>query len=391
MIKIILFTMNYEPSIGGAAVLLADIARYFSEKAKVTVIAPKVEGYANYDSKQPYKTIRFNLSKRISSLSPLIKIIGAIFKDKPDIILLGHTMASQGVGVILASKIFKVPYIIYSHGNDLHFNISKGLITSKIDRLFRNSILNNASQIYANSTYTRDLLLSIGQNPDKIKVINPCIDTELFNPDVEIEDVVCAHKLQGKKVILTVSRLSTGKNIINVLKALPDVIREVPNLKYLIVGQGPREHILKQLTRELKLEDHVNFIGGVYRKALPPYYCAADVFIMPSVYLKESKRNETFGIVFGEAGACAKPVIAGNIGGIGDIVVHEETGLTVNGENIDEIRAALVKLLVNDAYAKKLGQNGMKMIREKFSPEKVFSRFMPDINKCLNRCGNTGL
>ena len=138
--------------------------------------------------------------------------------------------------------------------------------------------------------------------------------------------------------------------------ALPLVLKEIPNLKYLIVGKGPEETRLKSIVQQLGIQEHVVFAGHVEHNVLPQYYCLCDVFIMPSCVSGEN--FESFGIVFTEAGACAKPVIGSKTGGISDAVVDGVTGLLVEPYNTEEIAQALISLLTNEQLVLTLGKNG---------------------------------
>ena len=164
--------------------------------------------------------------------------------------------------------------------------------------------------------------------------------------------------------MLTISRLHDYKGHDKVIKTLPRLISKFTDIVYLIVGTGPYEECLRKLTDELKLDGHVIFTGQVDDEILPLYYNACDVFIMLSREIYNEAKVEGFGIVFLEASACGKPIIAGRSGGIEDAVTDRVTGILVDPLDQDEIESAAEKILSDKNYAEQLGSNGVARIKE---------------------------
>lgn len=134
---------------------------------------------------------------------------------------------------------------------------------------------------------------------------------------------------------------------------------------YLIIGKGEEEERLIELTKDLGLEEYVKFVGYVETEDMPLYYNNCDVFVMPSKTIDID--YEGFGIVYLEANACGKPVIGGKSGGVGDAVIDGVTGLLVDPDNIEEISQAIIRLLIDQAYARKLGESGRRRIEEELN------------------------
>ncbi|MDP3014188.1 MAG: glycosyltransferase family 4 protein, partial [Candidatus Subteraquimicrobiales bacterium] len=178
------------------------------------------------------------------------------------------------------------------------------------------------------------------------------------------------YNLENKNTILTVASLIFPyKGHDRVIKALPQVLKKLPNTVYLIVGDGPRRKSLENLVKELRLEENIIFTGFVASENLVKYYHACDVFIMPSSEDKSKGYVEGFGLVYLEANACGKPVIGGRCGGILDAIIDGITGLLVEPLNIDEIARALIKILEDRNYSKLLGENGRERAIREFNWE----------------------
>ncbi len=247
---------------------------------------------------------------------------------------------------------------------------------------FKSIVLRNANMVIANSNFTRKVLnCSMNVESSKIVVVNPPVDTAKFKPGIGCDDVIMKYRLNGKKVILTVGRLSDKEKYKGqdaVIKALPRVSKRIPDVIYLIVGRGDDMERLKALVRDLGLEKKVIFAGYVPDEDLLQYYNACDLFIMPSREKMEEdgkgKKVEGFGIVFLEANACGKPVIGGRSGGIEDAVIDGVTGLLIDPENIDEIAGAIIRILTDDVLARKLAMQGKMRVENELSCEKAVAK-----------------
>jgi glycosyltransferase involved in cell wall biosynthesis len=145
----------------------------------------------------------------------------------------------------------------------------------------------------------------------------------------------------SRKIILTVARLVGAeryKGYDTMLSALASVRRSVPEVHYIIAGDGPDRRRVEGLVQELGLSDCVTLVGFVPDAELVDYYNLCDVFAMPS-------KGEGFGIVYLEAMACGKPVLAGNKDGSVDALRGGDFGVLVDPDSIEEISAALIQLL----------------------------------------------
>jgi len=207
--------------------------------------------------------------------------------------------------------------------------------------------------------------------------IAPGIDVDHFIP-TDASQLRKTLGLSDKKVIVSVGRLVHRKGQDYLIEAMPEILKSVPQAHLLLVGEGPyREHLEKLVTQH-KLERSVTFIGRIQYKELPTYICAGDIFAMPSRSRLMGLEVEGLGIVYLEASSCGLPVLAGNSGGAPDAVVHNETGLVVNGTDAQDIAAAAVELLVNVESSKKMGIAGRKWIVNNWRWE-IWSKYFEDL------------
>jgi phosphatidylinositol alpha-1,6-mannosyltransferase len=169
-----------------------------------------------------------------------------------------------------------------------------------------------------------------------------------------------------------------------VIRALPRLRESIPEVNYLIVGDGPYRPQLESLAEAMGVQDHVIFAGQVPTEELPDVYALSDVFVMPSRERLEVDDVEGFGIVFLEASACAKPVIGGRSGGIPEAIVDGVTGLLVDAHDPEDIGNALARLLTDRDLAIRLGQQGRLRVVHDFDWARVADQVEGILNSVLS-------
>jgi len=385
--KILFLTDDFPPILGGISTYSYEITKSLKELGEdVIVLAPKDEGYKEFDENCNIKIIRrwfprFQHGYYIKVLLLFFYLLYYVKKYNINIIHCA-TWLPCGVASLPLCKILKIPYTVTTYALDV-LNPQ----VSKFRTMVMKLVLKNAKKIISISNYTRGILLELGISKENIEVIPLGVNYERFDADIDYSDIIKKHSIQGKKVILTVGRLVKRKGHDMVIKSLPEVIKKVPNIVYLIVGDGPQRNELEELVKKLKLEEHVIFAGHVAHEdeELLKYYTACDVFIMPSRELKETGDVEGFGIVYLEANACGKPVIGGKSGGVVDAIEDGVTGLLVDPQNINDISIALVRVLTNEEYSNKLGVNGRKRVEKEFNWKNITRKTRNLLKSCINK------
>jgi phosphatidylinositol alpha-1,6-mannosyltransferase len=149
---------------------------------------------------------------------------------------------------------------------------------------------------------------------------------------------------------------------------------EHPDLRYAVVGSGPRRGDLEDLARDLGIADRVRFLTGVPDADLPGLYNNAEIYL--GVSRPADLMIEGFGISLTEASACAVPVIGGSSGGIPDAVREGETGLLVDAERPESVADAVRLLLRDGELARRLGAGGRKAVETFYNWDRVTSEVM---------------
>jgi glycosyltransferase involved in cell wall biosynthesis len=164
---------------------------------------------------------------------------------------------------------------------------------------------------------------------------------ENYGPGERDASVIERYGLAGKRVLLTLGRIVSkerGKGFDEVLELLPRLLSRVPEIIYVIAGDGDYRPALEQKARDLGLAERVVFTGKITEQEKPSLFRCADVYVMPS-------RGEGFGFVFLEAMACGIPVIGSSVDGSRDAVLDGQLGQIVDPDDSDALLAAILKAL----------------------------------------------
>jgi len=210
---------------------------------------------------------------------------------------------------------------------------------------------------------SREYFIKKGASLDKI-FIAP--DTTLYYPIKKKDN---PPELKNKKVILYLSRIVRYKGLDYLIKAFSKLEKEDKNTFLLIAGNGDYAEEMKELAKKLNIKN-IKFIGVVDKEHIGYYYNLCDVFVLPN---RETESNdqlngdyEGFGVVFLEASACGKPVIAGKSGGSCEAVVNGVTGLVVDPRSEDDIAHAIERILEDKSFAGRLGMAGRNRAEKEF-------------------------
>ena len=267
-------------------------------------------------------------SRHLARLRFLVVYALALLSRRPDVVVAGHV----GLGPLawMANVVLGVPYIVWAHGIDVWGLRARMRIAS----------LANAERVVAISRYTARSLAALDPRISQRTVVIPPAVRDCFRGGSG-DAVRRRLGLGGAGVLLTVARLSGAeayKGCDTVLHALPRVLAAAPDTRYVIAGDGDDLPRLQALASRLGVRRAVSFAGPVPDGELPAYYNACDLFVMPS-------RREGFGIVFIEALACGKPVIAGDAGGSRDAVLDGDLGRLVEPDDPDRLACLILDCL----------------------------------------------
>ena len=170
-------------------------------------------------------------------------------------------------------------------------------------------------------------------------------------------------KDKEEKILLFVGRLVKQKNIPFLLTCFQKIIQDFSNARLVIIGEG-KEKRLKDLAKNLKIENKIDWIKTVPYSRIPQYFKAADIFVLPSLY-------EGFPRVLMEAAMAGKPIVSTNVGGTEDIIEDGKNGFVINQGNEKNFVEKVLFLLQNSTIAQEMGKKGQELIESKFDSQKT--------------------
>lgn len=368
-----------------------DLCRFLRKKGhEIIVLAPHYLNSKKYEEIDGLKIYRFqyfypaklqklcydggilpNLRKSIIAriqvpfllVFEFFMIIRLIIKEKINVVH-AHWILPQGILGAIICTIFRIPLIISVHAGDIF------PLKNKFLKSIAKYALEHCDYCTVNSTYTKKAVLNISNNIKKIEIIPMGVDLTLFTSKKTKQ-----YKLSSKNPqILTVGRLAEKKGFKYLIRAMVHVVNKFRNAELRIIGAGPEKNRLISLSRDLYISDSIIFEGEIENRYLPKYYLSSDIFVLPSI-ITETGDTEGLGVVILEALSCNTPVIASNVGGIPDIIIHNKTGLLVKQKNVKDLSSTIIKLLRNEKLRMKLANDGCEHVRRNFSWNIVTNKF----------------
>jgi L-malate glycosyltransferase len=193
-----------------------------------------------------------------------------------------------------------------------------------------------------------------------IKVIPNFVDTDHFKPGSYC-DFRKAIAPRGEKILVHTSNFRPVKRVPDTIRIFEKIHKEIPS-KLILVGDGPDRSECERLARQLELGDSVKFLGK--QEGLVEILSSSDLFLIPS-------QSESFGLAALEAMACGLPVISSSVGGLPELVKHNETGFIAEIGDVDRMAKYALELLSNEKKYKLFSDNSRERAVNKFDKSKV--------------------
>jgi len=175
--------------------------------------------------------------------------------------------------------------------------------------------------------------------------------------------------IKERPVVLFVGRLIQRKGVEFLIRSVPAILKK-KDIEVIIVGDGDCRNELQKLSRELDLEKNVSFRGTVSNEELSRLYGLCDIFVLPAVH-DDRGDTEGLGVVLVEALMYRRAVIASNVGGIIDVIKHEQTGLLVPERDANSLAEAIMRLINDPPLADRLGSQGLEFAKTYFNWELI--------------------
>lgn len=374
-LNVCMILSGYPPNIGGAERYASDLAKTLVKKGHTVDVLTRAFGDA------PALEIDGRLTVRRLSVTGLpglklavffIRIMLEVFRKRKeiDVIKAYHTF-SPGLVALIMGRIFGKPVVIRD-GPSLY--TIKMNTSNPVVRRMLTYTLRNVEEVYVDHQDTVTEYLKLGARDGHIVCLENPVDVEEFRP--KKSGVKSRLNAEGKFLILCLGRLEKYKGIDYLIKAMPSILKKAPEAMLLLVGYGPEEANLRQLTRELGLEKSVNFFGKVSFEEASSFYAAADVFVQPSIS-GELPNTILQSMATGNAILTTRKVGSSKI-------VTKDRVVIVREKSQEEISEGIIRLYKDKALRERLGKSARSFAVRELSwdshSNKVLGIYMKAIN-----------
>jgi phosphatidyl-myo-inositol dimannoside synthase len=338
--RLLILTPDFPPAVGGIQLVAHRLAANMSA-FETLVLAPDAAGAREHDVDCGVRVKRVGVrggarGVRAASLNAGALLVASRFR--PALTLSAHILlspAAAAIGRLLGSRTAQ-----YFHAEEIGAKPQLATFAARETDL-----------AIAVSSYTAGQLAAAGAKPRRLEVVANGVDVPAQPSPQQAE----------RPTILTVARIEErykGHDVI--VRALPLVLAKVPDALWVVIGDGSLRPGIEALARSYRVSGATRFLGALSDRERDEWLRRADLLAMPSRHPAGGLAGEGFGIVYLEAGAYGKPVVAGNVGGAVDAVIDLETGLLVDPLDPVALAEAIVRLLRDRELARQLGAAGRR-------------------------------
>lgn len=372
-----MITQDFPPETGGIQTYSVSHAKNLAEKCEwFGVVCPNKKNAASIDNDLKFPVFRLKTRNDLLILSLYIHLKPLLARYRIEAVF--HTQWQTAAASIRAKKRGLVEKVFAAaHVRELLFNPYQSIpVLGKLFANYRNRTLKIIDHFYPVSNYTANILSGLGVDKSKITVVINGTDPEQFYP-ADATSLKSKLGLENKKILLTITRLVPRKGIDTVIESLKKVEAVIPDIHYLIVGDGEDKYRLEKLATESGLSEKVTFTGKIPYSELKSYYNIGDLFVMPSH--TQEPDVEGFGIVFLEANACGLPVIGSDSGGIPSAIIDGHTGYIIPEGDVHLLADRIISLFKNPALSSAIGRNGREWVLREANWKAVSEKLFKDI------------
>jgi len=330
----------------------------------------------NYDYK--YKVLsRVFVKTTIGELSLNPSILKEVIRNKPDVMVIsGYTDLTTWFAFAVA-KLLKIPIIYWTEGIREPRSIL-GVITRPL-RIF---FVERSNAIIVPGKLSKRYVINLGANVEKVFIAPNAIDNDLF---IEVsqrylplkEKLRDQIRLKDKIVILSVAQLVKRKGIEYLLHAYAKLEHEYDNLMLIVIGSGPLEYHLKNLSKSLGVKNARFISSGMKLDELIKFYCLADIFMLPTL-------EDIWGFVINEAMACGLPVISTYASQAAiEMIRSGKNGYIIKASDSDQLYEALKSLIQNPILRREMSEKSRETVVQEVSVSTMAEGFLSAIKYCV--------
>ncbi len=363
--KIVLATPIYPPEIGGPATYTKELCERLGTTHDITVVA-----YTHHGVVFPNTTL-----SEVEKYAPLPLRLMRFFlatlrASKGADVIYAQNAVAAGLPSVLAGMLRRIPVVIKFVGDEAWERATQQHITTKrLEEFLENPdgnmrtrlmlalqgfVLRRAARVTTPSVY-------LGEAITRAYHLDPARVVPNYNASEEDAHEKPVFPLEKKPhQIVATARLTAWKGIDGIIRALALIQKKYPDARLVIAGDGPERYTLDALTHELGLKNSVTFLNNISRAETWQLREESDVYVLNSTY-------EGLPHTILTSFAARIPVVATNISGTNEAVIHEVNGLLVEPGNSTELAKAITRYFDDSALCARMVEGGTKTLHEKFS------------------------
>ncbi|MDD5093861.1 MAG: glycosyltransferase family 4 protein [Dehalococcoidia bacterium] len=373
--NILLVVPYFGPMMGGAKYVL-HVANGLADRGhSVTVFSTDCDADAPFEVNKGIRVIRKPVHFTVSGTPvrlTLIYDLHRLTRESHFDLINAHTPVPFYADVAaVVAKLRGIPFVLTYHNDTVSEKFLLNAIVNAYNHSFNLLTLNFSNLIITPSPFCLNESKWLSKHSDRVVWIPPGVDNKRFVPHglgkLDISNIP-----SHAKVVTFVGKMSEAhahKGINYLLDAFKKVVSEIGDSYLILIGSCDILPEIEHRCRELDIADHVRIPGWITEDQLVAYYQGSDVVVLPTINISEG-----FGMVLTEANSCGTPVVGSRVGGIQYVIKHEETGLLVPPKDSDALAEAIIRLLRNDELARRLGENGARMVRDQYDWESIVDK-----------------
>lgn len=353
---------------GGAELAAYHLALEMAKKNEVNIFTTSINSKDSFEEYDDVNVYRYGTKFRIDAGNISFGLFTKPLNHDADIIHAHFSTPPGELAGARCAKKRKVPFVLTYHGDwqESFGGFIRRTALSFYNKYLLDKVLSYADVIISPSEYYIDESRFLEKYRDKIVVIPNGIKIEDF--DISLSREQCREQLGlplNKNMILFVGNLIPYKGPDILVKAIPAIVKEVPDTELVFVGSGGMRAELEELSQKLGVEKYVKFAGFVEERLKPLYYRAADVFCLPSTL-----NTEVFPIVLLEASASGLPMVVSDLDTFKCIIDEGSNGLFTKRRDESNLADVIVSLLENEEVRNTMSKNARKNVEE-YSWERI--------------------
>lgn len=310
------------------------------------------------------------------------------FHENFDVIIsMYHPTHMATVSAYLLSHILKLPLVV-----KIHDFIIEATVPQTLRRMYNIvlgrvnvRVLKGGSAILVQSWELMEVVKKLaGIDEKRLKIFPNGVDTSLFRPGIRSERLRKELGLEGKTILLFIGALHRGRHPELLIKALPNIVKEIKHLKLLFVGEGPEKSRLLSLAKHRGVSDLVKFVGSIEHSMVPEFMSLADVNVGPFSVTYHPTMYGCTPLTVLEAMACEKPVIVSRGAVSESLVIDGYNGILFEPGDVHGLSSAVINLIEDEHFSRFIGRNARSHVEKVFSWDVLIARLENLLNSLVN-------